>query len=276
MKLPALVKALAEVDEREEATLNHVARLIREAGHLPTTKRGPGSANMGPREMANLLIAANGTDLPRNAPNAVTQFRSLSVREWAGTLCGSDYLAGLAEAPTFGEALDLLIAGTRDFPSATLYEAARARHPEEKNVGLGRRVMFSRPKPEGVIQFVTMAYEDDCQTLRFPPQLIFECRFSRDPATPLLEPFTAEPADRIVTVTIKERTLAIMGVTNIKTFSTADGDIEVIFDDEPSPKHVRQLRAALACTTLSQVDQVLAAFFETIKTTQTKQSQSNG
>ncbi len=39
-KFDALVSALAECDDRDPATLKHIARVLCEAGHIPTTQQG--------------------------------------------------------------------------------------------------------------------------------------------------------------------------------------------------------------------------------------------
>ncbi|AWN43433.1 hypothetical protein [Methylobacterium durans] len=113
MKLPGLVKLLAEGDERGEAAIAHIARIIREAGHLPTTKRGRGASDMGVLEAANLLIAANATDVPAKVSEAVETFRNLRqipVRKNEG---GFDIRASkgwkkILVCKTFGEALEAL------------------------------------------------------------------------------------------------------------------------------------------------------------------------
>ena len=110
-KLPALVTALAEVDGRDHATIDYYARVIREAGYIPTTKRGSGAAEMTAREAANLLIALCGTDSPKDAPLAIDRFRTL-VRDYGWTRPKGTELPGLqaaAESTTFGEALEHLI-----------------------------------------------------------------------------------------------------------------------------------------------------------------------
>jgi hypothetical protein len=120
-KLPALVDAIAEVDGRDRATIDHVARIIREAGYIPTTKRGSGASEMTAREAANLLLALNGADAPKEGPLAIDRFRSLRQNEtpYSGVNCeGFSQLPiaikNVAEARTFGEALEALIDGAPD------------------------------------------------------------------------------------------------------------------------------------------------------------------
>ena len=57
MKLPGLVAAVTKVDGRPEATINHIARQVREAGFIPGGKRGHGGPDMGYMEAAHLLVA---------------------------------------------------------------------------------------------------------------------------------------------------------------------------------------------------------------------------
>ncbi|WP_281805363.1 hypothetical protein [Methylocystis echinoides] len=117
-KLPALVDAIAEVDGRDRATIDHVARVIREAGYIPTTKRGSGASEMTAREAANLLLALKGADAPKDGPLAIDRFRSLRQEETPHS--GVNYegfsqlpiaIKNVAEARTFGEALEALIDG---------------------------------------------------------------------------------------------------------------------------------------------------------------------
>lgn len=109
-RLPALVNALAAEDNRDEATLALIARLIREAGHITTSKRGRGSAAMTVRDAANLLIGANAADSPKDAADAVPLYRAL--RAYAINPSGSDrhrFLARLNAARSLGDAIEILI-----------------------------------------------------------------------------------------------------------------------------------------------------------------------
>lgn len=110
-KLPALVSALAEVDGRDRATLDHIARVIREAGYIPTTKRGSGAAEMTAREAVNLLLAANGADVPKDGPIAIDRFRSLRLKFANPRETSLPTFQSIAEAPTFGDALEALVEG---------------------------------------------------------------------------------------------------------------------------------------------------------------------
>lgn len=128
-KLPALVSALAEVDGRERKAVEHIARTIRERGYITTGKRGGGADEKTPHEAANLLIALNGADTPKEGPIAIDRFRSL--RQWAIVGRGSpgskqlerydSYpkpIRDVMDVHTFGEALDALIEGVPDLVAA--------------------------------------------------------------------------------------------------------------------------------------------------------------
>ena len=113
-KLPALVSAIAEVDGRERKAIDHVARVIREAGYIPTAGRGGAAANMSPREAANLLIALNGADTPGEAGVAIDRYRSLE-QAWSHADDRAAHIEAvnkIVNASTFGQALEDLIEAT--------------------------------------------------------------------------------------------------------------------------------------------------------------------
>lgn len=119
--LPVLVKALAEVDGRDRATIEYFGRTIREAGYIATGKRGMGAPKMTIREAGNLILALNGSDGPKEAPIAIDRFRSLRQFLQGDSRAFEDYLdksravplpiKDAMEAYTFGDALDSLIEG---------------------------------------------------------------------------------------------------------------------------------------------------------------------
>lgn len=78
-RLPALVDALAAVDGRERGVLDHMAREIREAGLIQTTKRGRGSAEMSSLDAAHLLLGVYGSNGRGTAAEAASIFGSLQV-----------------------------------------------------------------------------------------------------------------------------------------------------------------------------------------------------
>ena len=72
---PSLITAYSRSDGRDFTAIQHFARTIREAGLIPTTKRGRGAAPVTEREAVNLLLAANGADSAPDAPRAVRRIR---------------------------------------------------------------------------------------------------------------------------------------------------------------------------------------------------------
>jgi hypothetical protein len=76
VRLPALVEAFASCDERDRASIAQFARVIREAGLLPTTKRGRGAARMGALEAAILMIGLNAAGTPSGAPAAIRGYQN--------------------------------------------------------------------------------------------------------------------------------------------------------------------------------------------------------
>jgi hypothetical protein len=109
VRLPALVAALAAIDGRDEATLAHYARLLREAGHIRTTKRGRGAAAMNVRDAANLLLGTNSAEAPRDAVAALQRLRRLRADHTPSWAPWQAPLGPLAVAPTFGDAAELLV-----------------------------------------------------------------------------------------------------------------------------------------------------------------------
>ncbi len=117
--LPTLVTAMAKVDGRDRKSVEHIGRVIREAGYIPTGKRGGGAVAMTKREAANLIIALNGADTPQECPLAIDRFRSL-VQMFAGN--ANDFqnyfdsfdnqpeaIQSVADSRTFGQALECLV-----------------------------------------------------------------------------------------------------------------------------------------------------------------------
>jgi hypothetical protein len=107
--LPQRLDALTAADgRRDRATLNNIARAIREDGLLPRGTTGRGAPRMNTRNAADLLIAVV-LPVPRGeAADAARQFGTLRRRPH-GMDRLSDWRLQLAEAPTFVEALTVLI-----------------------------------------------------------------------------------------------------------------------------------------------------------------------
>ncbi|EPR08449.1 hypothetical protein M527_09885 [Sphingobium indicum IP26] len=158
-KLPALVTALAEVDGRDRKSVEHIGRTIREAGYIPTGKRGSGAAEMTPREASNFIIALNGADTPKDGPIAIDRFRSLrqyykgtskDFRAYVDSFEGQpEAMQDVADSRTFGEALEALINGV---PSLVMsfHHFAKEQYPtndgssywDEKLMSAFRLTMF--------------------------------------------------------------------------------------------------------------------------------------
>lgn len=75
-RLPALIDALTLCDDRPRGTIDHVARTLREAGLIQTTKRGRGAAEMTALDAAALLLGLYG--LADASPDAIAQVQVLA------------------------------------------------------------------------------------------------------------------------------------------------------------------------------------------------------
>jgi len=135
VRLPALITEFARLDGRPRSTIAWYARLAREAGKMPTTKRGQGAAHMGVREAVNLILACNGAEDPKQGANAIERFRSYTPYLYE---VGGKEKEGLDEIencdirdiglePNLGKALEKLIHRT---PSLfkTLNKNSKYRH----------------------------------------------------------------------------------------------------------------------------------------------------
>jgi hypothetical protein len=175
-KLPGLVTAMAEVDGRDRKTIEYTARTIRERGYITNGKRGAGSPDMTARDAANLVMALNGADLPKDSPIAIDRFRSL--RQWWGGTANDlkakvdsfegkpDTIQAMADCRTFGEALEVLIDGVPDLIgmfygyAVTAYTQVDPTHWDDKLLSalrlrmFGLEVTFSRYSAE--IEVFTM------------------------------------------------------------------------------------------------------------------------
>ncbi len=108
-RLPALVTEYARLDGRPRKTIDWYARLAREAGKLPTIKRGLGAAHMGVREAVNLILACNGAEDPKEGADAVDRFRSYTGDPNNFEALENDEMRKIGLQPTFGEALEELL-----------------------------------------------------------------------------------------------------------------------------------------------------------------------
>lgn len=80
--LSELVEVIAEVEGLDPATVNLIAREVREAGHIKTGGRGTSAARMDFADAAALLIAVNATTLVREAALMVSRYSRLEA--WEG------------------------------------------------------------------------------------------------------------------------------------------------------------------------------------------------
>ncbi len=111
VRLPALITEYAKLDGRPRSTIAWYARLAREAGKLPTTKRGLGAAHMGVREAVNLILACNGAEDPKEGADAVDRIRFYKgIRDdFDFEQLEDDEMREIGLEPTFGKALEELI-----------------------------------------------------------------------------------------------------------------------------------------------------------------------
>lgn len=180
-RLPQLVDALTATDGRDRATIDNVARAIREDGLLPTTLRGPGASKMTAANAADLLIATS-MPVPRGeASAAAIRFRALEPHTLSLNRTESPTLQAVAQSASLGEAVEVLIQHARaiDNEFAALARAAAAR--------TGRHVF-----PELRVAFKLTTWSQSAQIFRImdsddgvPPELIAE--FRRDDVRKLLD-----------------------------------------------------------------------------------------
>lgn len=76
-RLPALIDALTRCDDRPRGTIDHIARTMREAGLIQTTKRGRGAAEMTPLDAAALVLGLYG--LAEASPDAIAKVQILAA-----------------------------------------------------------------------------------------------------------------------------------------------------------------------------------------------------
>lgn len=155
-RLPALVDAVAAADGRPRGAVDHVARAVREAGHIQTTKRGRGAAEMTALDAAALLIALYGSRDPASAVEALEAFAALPHerdpdREWAQV---PDWLVPVQRSRTCLQALGAVIEATPRFTpfDGEMTDGVRL-HVYFYRPRLGMRIELvnpSRPRPEWV------------------------------------------------------------------------------------------------------------------------------
>jgi hypothetical protein len=154
VRLPALITEYARLDGRPRSTIAWYARLAREAGKLPTTKRGRGAAEMGVREAVNLILACNCAEDPKEGANVIKKYRSYEVyaeaigskSDWElqkeiDEIENSD-IREIALEPNLGKALEKLIYLT---PSLfkTLYKKMQHFEPEKSDKEIFTKVVMT-------------------------------------------------------------------------------------------------------------------------------------
>jgi hypothetical protein len=75
--LSNLVSTFSRISGIPEATVFAYGRFAREANLIGQKGRGPAAATMTLKDAANLIIAVCGTQITREAPDAITQFRAM-------------------------------------------------------------------------------------------------------------------------------------------------------------------------------------------------------
>ncbi|NLH81778.1 MAG: hypothetical protein GX458_13150, partial [Phyllobacteriaceae bacterium] len=111
-RLPTLVSIIADRDNREHTTIDQMARFIREAGFISTTKRGKGASEMTAKDAANLLIGVTATESPKNAAIEVARKSTFRRHTWPRYPEIPAPFARIEAAETFAEAMEALIADT--------------------------------------------------------------------------------------------------------------------------------------------------------------------
>ncbi len=109
VRLPALITEYARLDGRPRSTIAWYARLAREAGKLPTTKRGLGASHMGIREAVNLILACNGAEDPKEGADAIDRFRSYKGISNDIEEIENDEMRQIGLQPNLGNALEELV-----------------------------------------------------------------------------------------------------------------------------------------------------------------------
>lgn len=105
-----LVKIVAEVEGLEENYVSVYARAAREAGFIAHHGRGRNAAKMSVRDAVNLLIAVNGSDLAKNVPAAIVDYRGLeTISAIVRHNVSQPSLRRVLKLPNFGEVLEGLL-----------------------------------------------------------------------------------------------------------------------------------------------------------------------
>ncbi|WP_292035586.1 MULTISPECIES: hypothetical protein [unclassified Brevundimonas] len=109
-RLPALVDALVAIDGRERVVIDNVARAVREAGFIQTTKRGRGAAEMTAHDTAALIVGLYGSAGMGDAPRVVEAFSEAKRKHPAGAIKdGPTALGPLLRSRTLLDAVARLV-----------------------------------------------------------------------------------------------------------------------------------------------------------------------
>ena len=129
-KLSTLISICANVVGLRDRTVAIYARYLREGRLISTGGRGPGGADMTPRDCANLLIAIMGTNLVKDAAKAVPKYRPLVAdrQQWRLPDMPLPALTRLPEFHQFGAALEALITAAMDGSLESALEAASKKY----------------------------------------------------------------------------------------------------------------------------------------------------
>lgn len=76
-RLPALVEAISQNDQRDEKLISHIARLTRDEGLIVSKGKGTAAAAMTFCDAATLLMAVGSARVAMDAPDGVRNLRSL-------------------------------------------------------------------------------------------------------------------------------------------------------------------------------------------------------
>ncbi len=165
-KLSALIPAVASVLDLPEETVAIYARHLREARLITTGGRGPGGADMTPRDCTNLLIAIMGADLVKDAPRVVPKYRRLRAgRQTTGWRLPKMPLPALTRLPAFhafGAALEGLITAAMDGSLESALEAASKKREKGGFAVLPSiEVIVRGPIPVATISIRAAAWGED-------------------------------------------------------------------------------------------------------------------
>jgi hypothetical protein len=189
--LSQLVDVIAEVEGLDRATVNLIARYVREGGFIATTGRGSSAAKMTPAHAANLLIAVNASLTALSASQVVSQYRALQTQ--AATIELWDSEVGETEsisAPisstyqTFGRAFEALIASARTshlpiFAESFAWKVIGSREGNVleainravQSAKLRLSVSFAKPDPSVLIRIAEERSLDEYLARGAPPSI---------------------------------------------------------------------------------------------------------